>query len=64
MLIQADDQGPSGFTGQSGLITVTSASPHHLIKVSLEDSITVGTTRLIEVRAEDEFDNPAQEQNA
>jgi hypothetical protein len=51
-------QGSPQIDGQSGLITVSTASPHHLVKVSNEDSITVGTTRLMEVRVEDEFDNP------
>ena len=38
-------------------ITTTPGAPHHIVKLSLEDSITVGNTRLLQVRVEDEFNN-------
>ncbi len=38
-------------------VTVTPANPHHFVKLSAETPLTVGTTRAIQVRLEDEFNN-------
>jgi hypothetical protein len=57
--VSANVQGFPLIDGESGLITVTTASPHHMVKtVGTEDSLTVGETRVLQVQVFDEYDNP------
>jgi len=57
--VSANIQGSPLIDGESGLITVTNANPHHMVKTAgTEDSLTVGSNRNLEVLVFDEFDNP------
>ncbi len=56
--IRAENTGNDQLVGQSGLITVGPDAADHFVVVSNTGPITVGTERLLQVRLEDQYDNP------
>ncbi len=56
--VRVENTGNQAVIGQSGLVTVTPAAADHIVLFSgVTDSITVGSTRLLQVALEDVYTN-------
>ena len=55
--VQAAKATNSSINGESGLITVSAGSASHLVRLTSEDSLEVGTDRLLQYRLEDSYGN-------
>ena len=56
--LRAENTSDNTVNGESGLITVQPAAPDHFVILSSQANITVGTTRLLQVKLVDAYGNP------
>ncbi len=56
--LRAENTADNTINGESGLITVQPAAPDHFVILSSQSAITVGTSRLLQVKLVDAYGNP------